>query len=191
VIGSRFIVLTEHLKMPNSGHFVDFYASDEQFIAAAADFLKEGFASGSSCIAVLTQEHFAAVRRLLGANGLDLQQLLDDYRFVSLDAVETLASFWRDNTLDMCGFYTKFADLIRLMSAGGKEVRIIGEIVGLLAQQGRLDAVIAIEDLCNDLSREHVFRMYCLYCENTFAQPLDEAARRRICATHSGSLRAA
>jgi hypothetical protein len=177
--------------MPNSGHFVDFYSSDGEFVAAAADFLKEGFASGSSCIAVFTREHFVGIRQSLGANGLDLQQLLDDYRFVSLDAVETLESFCRDDTLDMCGFYTKFADLIRLMSAGGKEVRIIGEMVGLLAQRGRLDAVIAIEELCNDLSREHVFRMYCLYCENTFARPLDEAARRRICAMHSGSLRAA
>jgi hypothetical protein len=177
--------------MPDSGHFVDFYASDDELITAAADILAEGFASGCSCIAVLTEKHFAAVRESLAARKLDLQQLIGDYRFVAMDATETLKGLWLDDRLDLGAFYRKFGDLIRLMSAGDKEVRIIGEIVNLLAERGRLDAVMQIEDLCNDLSREHVFRMYCLYCENAFVKPLDDAARRRVCATHSGSLRTA
>jgi KaiC/GvpD/RAD55 family RecA-like ATPase len=177
--------------MPDSGHFADFFAADDELIVATAEFLAEGFASGCSCIAVLTEKHFDAVRQSLAVRNLDLQRLIDDYRFVALDATQTLESLWVDDRLDMCAYYRKFGDLIRLMTAGDKQVRIVGEIVDLLAQRGRLDVVMQIEELCNDLSREHSFRMYCLYCENAFVKPLDDGARRRVCAMHSGSLRTA
>jgi KaiC/GvpD/RAD55 family RecA-like ATPase len=177
--------------MHSSGHFVDFFNSDEEFVASAADFLYQGFGAGCSCIAVLTRKHLDGIRHALAASGVDSQQLIDDYRFVSVDADETLRNYWANGHPDTCGFYNKFAELIRLMSAGGREVRIIGEMVSLLARRGQLDAVIQVEELCNALSREQVFKMYCLYCEHTFATPLDTAGRRRICAAHSGSLRAA
>lgn len=177
--------------MQDSGHFVDFFHSDDELTTTTANFLHEGFVNGCSCIAVLTQQHFAAVQELLAANGLDAQRLIDDYRFVALDAGDALDSLLGDERLDLCGFYGKFSELIRLLSAGGREVRIIGEVVSLLAQRGRMDAAYRIEELCNELSREHAFRMYCLYCENLLAEPLGDAARRRICAAHSGSLRAA
>ena len=177
--------------MQDSGHFVDFFLSDDVVATTTADYLCEGFVNGCSCIAVLTPEHFAAVQALLAANGLDAEQLMNDYRFVVLDANETLDALSVDDRVDLCAFYGKLSELIRLLSAGGREVRIIGEMVGLLVQRGQWEAVFQIEELCNELSREHAFKMYCLYCENTFAAPLDENARRRIRATHSGSLHAA
>jgi hypothetical protein len=177
--------------MANSGHFVDFFDSDDDLITATASFLTEGFGAGCSCIAVLTREHLEKVRHALSHSGLDLQELRDDYRFVGLDAVETLAQVWSEDHLDMCGYHRKFDELIRLMSAGGKELYIVGEIVGLLAQRGEVQAVIQAEELCNELSREHAFRMYCLYSDDAFVQPLDDDARRCVCATHSGLLRAA
>lgn len=174
--------------MQHSGHFVDFYDTDDEFVAMAANFLNEGFVAGSSCISVFTSAHLARVRGRLIELGSDPQQLIDDYRFVALDADDTLASAWIDGRLDTCNFYSRFADLIRLMSAGGRQVRIIGEIVDLLAERGRFDVVMQIEELCNELSREHTFRMSCLYRRRLFTQPSAEAARRRICAVHSGSL---
>jgi hypothetical protein len=177
--------------MQDSGHFVDFFHSDDELTTTTANFLHEGFVNGCSCIAVLTQQHFAAVQELLAAHGLDAQRLIDDYRFVAVDASEALETLSSDDRLDLCGFYGKFSELIRLLSAGGREVRIIGEVAGLLAERGRMDTVFRVEELCNELSREHAFRMYCLYRENLFAEPLNNRDRRRICAAHSGSLRAA
>jgi len=172
--------------MQDSGHFVDFFHSDDALARTTADFLHEGFVNGCSCIAVLTDKHFAAVQELLAAGGLEARRLMDDYRFVVLDANETLETVCGENRVDLCGLYGKFSELIRLLSAGGREVRIVGEMVSLLAQRGRIDDALRIEELCNELSREHAFRMYCLYSE-----PVEESVRRRICATHSGSLRAA
>ena len=50
-------IIQEDTKMAETGHFVDFYETDEQFIAAAVHFLSQGFATGSSCIVVLTHDH--------------------------------------------------------------------------------------------------------------------------------------
>jgi KaiC/GvpD/RAD55 family RecA-like ATPase len=172
--------------MQHCGHFVDFYDTDDEFVTTAATFLNEGFVAGSSCIAVLTAEHQMLVRRRLLELGSDSQQLSDDYRFVCLDANEMLESLWIEGRFDACGFHGKFADLIRLLSAGGRQVRIIGEMVDLLAERGRYDTVIQIEELCNELSREYAFQMCCLYRQHVFVQPLDESARRRVCAVHSG-----
>jgi MEDS: MEthanogen/methylotroph, DcmR Sensory domain len=174
--------------MPNSGHFVDFFAEDDKLVAAATNFLKEGFARGASCIAILTTDHFDQVSGSLAAHGMDVQQLIDEYRLVALDTSETLETLWTEERLDICAFNRKFSELIRLMSAGGREVYIIGEMVDLLAARGRLDLAMQVEDLCNDLSRQHVFRMYCLYCENSLRDFPADASRRTICATHSGSL---
>jgi hypothetical protein len=177
--------------MQDSGHFVDFLNSDDELTTTTANFLHEGFVNGCSCICVLTSQHFATVQALLASNGLDAQHLIDDYRFVVLDAGETLEALLGDESVDLCAFYGKFSELIRLLSAGGRKVRIIGEMAGMLAQRGRMDVVLRIEELCNELSRVHAFGMYCLYCENQLPEALDDAARRRIRAAHSGSLRAA
>jgi hypothetical protein len=174
-----------------SGHFADFFADDQEMVAAAAEFLHEGFAADQSCIAVFTHDHWAQIKAQLREHGWHAQQLIDEYRFVVLGAHETLASMWIEDRLDVRQFYQRFGELIRLMAAGGKEVRIVGEMVGLLAQFGRLDAVVQLEELANDLSREHSFRMYCMYCESAFKKQLDAACRRRVCAMHSGSLRVA
>jgi hypothetical protein len=173
-----------------SGHFADFFHDDQDMIKAAAEFLHDGFATGQSCIAVFTHDHWAQIKLHLRQHGWNAQELINEYRFVVLGAHETLASMWIDDRLDVRQFYQRFGELIRLMVAGGKEVRIAGEMVGLLAQFGRFDAVIQLEELANDLSREHSFKMYCMYCDVSFKKQLDAACRRRVCAVHSGSLRA-
>ena len=172
-----------------SGHFADFFHDDQDMIESAARFLHEGFAAGQSCIAVFTHDHWAQIKVHLRGFGWSASELIEEYRFVVLGAHETLASMWIDDRLDVRQFYLRFGELIRLMSAGGKEVRIVGETSGLLAQLGRFDAVIQLEEMANDLSREHSFRMYCMYCDATFQRQLDAACRRRVCAVHSGSLR--
>lgn len=172
-----------------SGHFADFFHDDQDMVEAAAEFLHEGFTAGQSCIAVFTHDHWAQIKALLRMRGWNAQELIDEYRFVVLGAHETLASMWIDDRLDVRQFYQRFGELIRLMAAGGKEVRIVGELVGLLANFGRFDAVIQLEEMANDLTREHTFRMYCMYCDSSFTKQLDVRARRRVCAVHSGSLR--
>ena len=172
-----------------SGHFADFFHDDHEMVEAAAEFLAEGFAAGESCIAVFTHDHWAQIKAHLRTQGWNAQELIDEYRFVVLGAHETLASMWNDDRLEVGQFYQRFGELIRLMAAGGKEVRIVGELVGLLATFGRFDAVIQLEEIANDLSREHAFQMYCMYCDSSFRKQLDARARRRVCAVHSGSLR--
>ena len=188
MVGCRFLSGAMTMSSGESGHFADFFDRDDQVVAAAVNFLDEGFANGASCIAVMTEGHRAAIERELSERGWNAQELIDDYRLISMGAHEPLASLWIEDRLDPAQLYKQFSELIRLMSSGGRSVRIIGELVQLLAQYGRFDAVVQLEEMWNDLSRERSFRMYCLYCESTFVRPLEPTHRRRICAVHSGSL---
>jgi len=176
--------------MRTFGHFVDFYDSERRFVASAATFLHEAFVSGGSCIAVLTTEHRNKVECHLRAYGLEPAALIDAYRYVPLDAKETLSGVWRDEQLDATALYREFDDLIRLVGSADREVWIIGEMVALLARDGHVDAALQIEELCNALSREHAFRMYCLYPQAIFGSPTDDPRRQAICAVHSGALHA-
>jgi hypothetical protein len=175
--------------MAVTGHFVDFFDTDEEFTTAAVTFLKQGFDVGSACMAIFTPHHTRMLQSALTDAGVNPDVLVDDYRFVMLDAIQTTNSLMADDRIDIREFFHLTGDLIRLLAAGGRDVYIAGEIANVLAADGRIDALVQLEELSNDLSREHHFQMYCLYCENAFSAPLDVGARRKICAAHSGSLR--
>ena len=113
----------------------------------------------------------AMLRKAMTKVGLDEQRLINEYRLVVLDANKTLDTLLVGDRIDASEFCRLTGDLLRLLGAGGREVHIVGEMVDVLTAQGRFDAAIQLEELCNDLSREHVFRMYCLYCEKAFNKP--------------------
>jgi hypothetical protein len=62
-------------------------------------------------------------------------------------------------------------------------VAFCGEGVGLLWAEGKTDAAIRIEQLCNDLGKTHDVDILCAYPLRSFDG--EEDAFRSICAEHS------
>lgn len=157
--------------MSNSTHIVQFFGSDEEYVRAAGRYLGEGVAAGDTCVAVATTEHHRQLDDYLFDAGWDVAALSAEYRYIPLQAEDTLQTFFADgNGIDQERFHRQFNQLLSQVSARGQPVRIFGEMVSLLAEQGHPAAAIQLEELWNELSRQHNFSLFCSYRLSPFTQ---------------------
>lgn len=154
-----------------STHFVHVFRQDEPLVAAVAHYVCEGLHAGETCIVCITAEHRCCLDGLLRAEGLDPTMLEAEYRYIPLDADRTLASFYDPRTgINRMRFHRNIDQLLRQASARGQPVRIFGEMVILLLGQNRPDVAIELEELWNELSRQHNFSLLCTYPTSDFTR---------------------
>jgi hypothetical protein len=150
--------------MNKSDHTVQFFGADHQLVEAVARFLHEGLLEDETCIVAMTQEHREQVESRLIDAGMDPQRLIATYRYIALDARALLASFIDERTgIDAHRFHESVGLLVRQAAARGQPVRICGEIVNLLVQEGRHATALHLEELWNELSRYQAFTLFCTY----------------------------
>ena len=171
--------------MDSCDHLVEFCDSDERLVRGAAEFLSEGFATGCTCVVALTEAHRQRLHALLAESGVQTAQLAAAYRYISIDAESMLNILAPDGKLDLTEFHRTIGGLVQLVTTGGKSVRIVGELVSLLARRGEFSAVIALEEAWNELSRLYAFNLYCLYLTAGLARPIESPCRNHICSIHS------
>ena len=157
--------------MSNSSHIVQFFRSDDEYVRAAGYFLREGLEAGETCMAVATAEHHLKLDLFLLETGLDPGTLSAEYRYVPLQAEQMLPTFFdAHGDIDQQRFHRQFNLLISQAGSRGQPVRIFGEMVSLLAEQGRPAMAIQLEELWNELSRQHHFSLFCSYKESPFTE---------------------
>lgn len=158
--------------MTTSAHIVHFSRGDEDFVRTAGRFLREGLINGDSCVAVATREHLAQLDAHLREAGLDPNALSAEYRYIPLRAEEMLATFFdaQGGGVHRERFHHQFGMLMQQAAARGQPVRLFGEMVSLLAEQGSPAAAIELEELWNELSRTHSFTLFCSYNVSPFTE---------------------
>lgn len=157
--------------MNASTHLVHVFRNDEPLIAAVARYVCEGLLAGDTCVVCVTAKHRAHIDESLRAAGLNPAALEAEYRYIPLDAERTLATFYEPNAgIDRMRFHRNIDELIRQASARGQPVRIFGEMVILLLEQNRPDVAIELEELWNELSRQHNFCLFCTYPSSEFTR---------------------
>jgi MEDS: MEthanogen/methylotroph, DcmR Sensory domain len=167
----------------HSAHFVQFFDADEGLIEAVVRFVREGIAAGSTCVVIATNAHREQIAARLEALGLEPERLAAAYRYISIDAHLALQSFMGVDGPDQQRFHHNMGLLLRQAAARGQPVHVFGEMVAILAMQGRARAAILLEELWNELSRYHTFRLFCGYPVAAFES--DMRSRAIVCANHS------
>ena len=131
-----------------------------ELVAAVVPFLKEALECGGVAIVVATGAHRLAFDAALRSYGLPVDELAAGDRYLSFDAADALSGFVRDGRLDRPGFNTVVGPLLdraQAQAAGGP-VRVFGEMVGLLWDDGDVAAAIELESMWNDLAADHDVR---------------------------------
>lgn len=170
--------------MDSNEHFVQFYETDLYLVNSVSDYIGSGLSAGDGCIVVATSEHRTGLDVRLQAYGLDVTAAKTTGQYLSLDAEETLSKFIVDGSPDR----SRFIDVIQpaiARTGKGRRVRVFGEMVALLWEQGNRTAAIQLEELWNTLHESLDFTLFCAYPIKAFggesmAQPLSD-----VCATHS------
>jgi len=168
-------------------HSVQFYENDHFLAAAVADFLAEGLQSGATVVVIATAAHRTAFQYRLKAKGIDPDAATRQNKLVWMDAGETMAGFMAGRLPDA----KRFRDTVGLViqgcvsAAGTSSVRAYGEMVDVLWKDGNIEGAVQVEELWNDLQKDHSFSLLCAYAMGNFYRASHAAAFDRICGTHS------
>ncbi len=170
-------------------HVVQFYQDDKFLIDAVSGFVGSALAAGDATVLIATTVHREGVEQVLRKRGLEIGQAARQGRFFALDATETLAQFMVDDLPDEDRFKKVIGSLLAQAAAGvvGERRRIaaFGEMVNILWATGNYEAALRLEQLWNQLAREHSFSLLCAYPIAGFNSAKHTDAFLKICAEHS------
>ena len=169
-------------------HEVQFYSDDEVYLETVAHFIGAALKFGNAAIVFATKPHREMLAEGLKAQGVDVDALLQQGAYLSVDAADTLSTFMINDWPDADRFLESFSRLIESTSKAAKarhpRVAIFGEGVALLWAQGKREATIRLEQLGNDLAQTRRVDILCAYPFSLQIQE-DQASFRAICREHS------
>jgi len=164
-------------------HVIQLYENDHILIDALAGFVGSGINAGDSCVVIATRAHINALNERLREHGIHLQALIEDGRYIPLDAEQTLASFMVDGKINKSLFMEQAASLMARARQNNRRVRAFGEMVALLWEQGNKAATIELEQLWNEYCSEEPFCIFCAYPKSSFKSV--DTPLVHICGAHS------
>jgi hypothetical protein len=164
-------------------HVVQFYENDNVFIDALAGYVGGGINAGDCCIVIATKNHLEALEHRLRMYGVYVHTLIDDNRYIPLNAEETLAKFmvngWPDEEL----FMKTVSELITKAKSSQRNVRAFGEMVALLWEKGYTSATVHLEHLWNKFCANEALTLFCAYPQKSFTE--NDISVNHICCAHS------
>ena len=151
-------------------HGVRFFDSPRALAQIVAEFLHEGLAGGSAAIVVADPVLRDAIGRALTLRSLDVAELERSKRLLRLDARATLSLFMVNGKPDPRRFTDVMCETIRRMSPadGASSLRIFGQMVDVLWQDGLKAEAIVLERLWNQFAQSETFSLLCGYALGDF-----------------------
>jgi PAS domain S-box-containing protein len=173
---------------PQGEHLVYFYQKCDSLLEALGDFIGSALSAGNAAIIIATKAHFDGLQQRLAARGVDTHKAGKQGRYVAFDAFELLSKIIVDGMPDSA----RFADLVggtiarsRASFGPRSQIAVFGEMVSLLWTDGKTEAAIRLEQLWNDLAKEHSFSLRCAYPVANFRGEKSVQLLMRVCAEHS------
>jgi DNA-binding NarL/FixJ family response regulator len=166
-------------------HEVEFYSDDEAFVVGFTDFTEAALNAGKALIVVATESHRKSLLQRLQAQGVDITAAIEQGRYLPLDVADTLSTFMGDDLPDPVRFFGVVGDLIataaRATAGEQSRVAICGECASILWAQGKADAAIEVEQLCNQLTKQYEMDILCGFSLSSFYREEDKQVFQRIC----------
>jgi len=164
-------------------HFVQFYQSDAFLIHSMADYVTNGLKAGETCIVAATEKHHQMLESFLSQDG-SLDAFRSSGRFITVYSHQGLAEIMSGDMPDERKFRDNIEPIMIKASKRGGGIRIYGELVQILADEGNSDASLQLEALWNRLRIDYVFALYCAYSTNGFAG-IPQKNRVHLCDEHA------
>jgi hypothetical protein len=168
----------------SSEHHLQLFDSSKSLAETVCGFLMAGFGRGESLLVVATPEHRELLTRKLEEAGLNIREATRANRLVMLDASQTLDKFMRQDVPNPIAFDEVVGTLVGRLSAD-RRVCIYGEMVDVLAAQGKYKAAHTLEELWNALGEREWFTLFCGYASGHFGDPKSARMLNDICNAHS------
>ena len=172
----------------NHYHAVQFYKDSQSLAATVARFIAEGLNAGQPALIVATSSHVHTVFGELNKLNVDAQTLRAAGELQVLDARKLLNAFMVGDRPDPLMFKSNVGDAIERLCVGRTPcpIRVYGEMVDLLWQDGNSDGAIRLEILWNQLASAYEFQLLCGYSVGHFyKESCDASDLEDVCRQHS------
>ena len=170
-------------------HGVQFYSQDKFLLEELSGYVGNALRAGDAAVVVATDAHRNGLLQWLKAQGLDIAPLIEQGRFVAIDAAQLLARFMSDGWPNEEQFKDVVGAIVAKALACATSVQprvaIFGEMVALLWADGKADAAIRLEQLWNELARAKSFSLFCAYPMSSFDREEDSGLLLQVCNEHS------
>lgn len=166
-------------------HILQIYENDGVFLDALTGFVGGGINAGDCCIVIATGNHLKALDARLESYGIHINSLISEYRYIPLDADETLSKFMINGWPDESLFNQTVIELLRRgRNHSNRGIRAFGEMVALLWAQGNNGATVRLEHLWNKFCQKETFCLFCAYPKSGFTEDISESMNH-ICCAHA------
>jgi DNA-binding NarL/FixJ family response regulator len=170
-------------------HEVGFYSDDQGLLDHVTQFIGAALKAGNAAVVIATHSHREVLLSRLQTYGLNIEEAIEQGRYVSLDAAAVFSTFMVNGMPDPVRFLRHFDGLITNAAKAAKgehsRVTIFGEGVHLLWAQGNPEGAIQVEKLADQLAKTHTVDILCGYCLGDVQGGMDRQVYQRICAEHS------
>jgi MEDS: MEthanogen/methylotroph, DcmR Sensory domain len=161
-------------------HLVQFYEPDFFPARSIAEYVRSGTEAEESSLIVTTPDHTGMIKECLKAGGVEANALERAGLLTCLNAESTKADLLGSGPLCEKSIHDVFGRALMhaTKSSPNRRMRVFGEIVSLLAEDGDYDACVELEGHWNRLAAQHSFRLYCSYSLACF---VDESSAQTMC----------
>lgn len=166
-----------------TSHVVQLFDEPDSRADAVAEFVREGLARGETVLVLASLPTWAAVAERLEPG--PFAESVSAGHLVVVDAGVALARAQSGDIVDPTRFEVTIGALVRDLSRRRRPLRAYGELVDLLAAQGRFRDALIVEHLWNTLAGELSFALFCGYDAVNFGDPNSAGWLRAICAAHT------
>jgi DNA-binding NarL/FixJ family response regulator len=170
-------------------HEAGFYSDDRSFLENITPFIGTALKAGRTAIVLATESHRDSLISRLHSHGSDIGAAVEQGRYISLDAADTLSTVVVNGMIDSEGFLKRFGNLMATAAraANGKQagVAVFGEGTHLLWAQGNAEAAIQVERLTDQMARAYGLDILCGYSLDSIHGGMNSHAYQQICAEHS------
>ena len=170
-------------------HEAGFYSDDASLLDGFTQFVGTALKAGNAVVVVATESHRDNLLPRLQGHGVDISAVIEEGRYVSLDAGDTLSTFIVNDLPDPVRFLGAASNLIataaKAVIRGHPRVAVCGECDPFLWRLGNGEAAIRVEQLWNRIAEAYDVDILCGYPLYSFHGKQDSRILQRICAEHS------
>jgi hypothetical protein len=166
-------------------HVVAFYEHETFLVDSVVGFSLDGLRNDETVIVFATAEHREAFEAGFAAAGHDVAESRRLGRYVDLDAVQTLAMLVEDGQLDVPLYHRAVGEMLDGATRGGRKVRVYGEMVALLWEQGHIGTALELEERWNRIAARTPFPVLCSYPMRSFDTEESAGHFRAVCERHT------
>jgi DNA-binding NarL/FixJ family response regulator len=148
------------------GHEVLFFPNDAFLLGALTCIVAAALNEGNTAIVLATEPHRRSLFQGLEKLGLDVGNAIKGGTYIALDVGDALSTIMTSDMPDPVRFFGSISGIIKSAFKAAKAINprvvVCGEGVAVLQAQGKRDAAIQLDRLCDELANTHGVDVLCV-----------------------------